>query len=252
MCINFEIFIINLKRSPERRNKMRKNLKKINITFQFVDAIDHKDELFSKVNRYNKKKKEAMYGFGLTPAEIACFASHYELWKYCADYDVPLIIMEDDVDFTDHFNEAADWLKENISKYNFIRLSSYFESKYKSLDEINSNLKLVRYMKGPRGTQCYALTPKAARKLIKHSSEWIHAVDEFIDFSFIHGLPSYAIIPSPVYEVAGVSDIGNRKHKNICLSRKVRREFTRSYNQLRLNLFNLKLFLFEESINKDT
>ena len=246
MCLSFEVFVINLKRSPERRSLMKEKLERKDITYKFFDAIDYKEERFSAISRYNKKKKEAIYGFGLTPAEVACFASHYTLWEYSLNNNTSLIIMEDDVDFTDQFDNAIEWLRQNISKYNFVRLSSLFQNnKFKQLENIDKNLKFVRYMKGPRGTQCYALTPIAARNFLENSYEWTLAVDEFIDFGYLHGQPPYAILPNPVYEVVSTSDIGCRAHKEIHLLKKISRELARSYSQLRLKVFNLKITFLE-------
>lgn len=37
-------------------------------------------------------------GYQLKTSEVACFASHYELWVRCVELDEPIVILEDNVD----------------------------------------------------------------------------------------------------------------------------------------------------------
>jgi len=83
--------------------------------------------------------------------------------------------------------------------------------------------RLVRYRKGPVGTQCYAISPDGARALLRHADRWTEPVDRYIDRFWLHGVHSYAIHPFPVglpaQELASVIESGRAATQNKSVQR---------------------------------
>lgn len=179
----------------------------------------------------------------MTNGEVACFASHYALWEYSVKNSASIIVMEDDVELAENFNHVIRSLDQQLTKYQYIRLSALFSMPYRVLGHLQEQM-LVRYLKGPRGAQGYAITPEAAQKLLQYAQRWTQPVDDYLDASHIHDLPCYCIVSPPVFGNAEESTIGNRRHK-IPAYRKVVREIYRLYSQVSLKLFNAKMVIKE-------
>ncbi len=77
-----KVYVINLEKRTERKERMLSILNDLNLSFEFFKAIDGDQIKFDEWNIQvfpgyqpdNKKKT-------LTKGEIGCFMSHYSIWK---------------------------------------------------------------------------------------------------------------------------------------------------------------------------
>jgi glycosyl transferase, family 25 len=103
---------------------------------------------------------------------------------------------------------------------------------------------LVRYEKGPRGSQAYALSVDGARRLLDGAEVWCQALDMYLDAFWEHGLPSWAIVPFAARhlpEHQAPSTIGEAKHRRkLTLVAKLRREVTQVRQNFWRYLFNVR------------
>lgn len=113
--------------------------------------------------------------------EKACFASHYKLWQECVKLDEPIIILEDDVEFSDEFLNNGVELK---SKYEYIRLCYLFDKRLYFLNEGGYYLSFEKLA----GAQGYVLQVSAAMKFLKYAKNWIYAVDDYMDMFYKHNV----------------------------------------------------------------
>lgn len=122
------------------------------------------------------------------PGVIGCFYSHYALWKKCVDLDQPIMIFEDDVKFYRNYEpvEFDGVLVLSLGK------SSYMRDPQKTYLENPSGKpgikKWVNFsMPGASG---YAITPDAAKGLIKfYRPYWYpadNAINQFITPIYLH------------------------------------------------------------------
>ncbi|OWF49716.1 procollagen galactosyltransferase 1-like isoform X2 [Mizuhopecten yessoensis] len=103
-----EIYMINLVRRPERRQRMMEALKELGIQVTIFDAVDGRQ----LNNTYlDKLGVEMMDGYAdpyagrsLTMGEIGCFLSHFFIWKEILDKGYKsTLVLEDDVRFEPYF-----------------------------------------------------------------------------------------------------------------------------------------------------
>ncbi|WP_419534671.1 glycosyltransferase family 25 protein [Endozoicomonas sp.] len=242
MDSTIHIFIINLQRSEQRRTHMQKMLAEKNISAHFFTAIDYQQPDFSEICfQYNDKKRKKIWGNSLAPGEIACYASHYKLWEKCIELDRPIIVLEDDIILSEDFSSAVNVIEKTIERYEYIRLAATFKKPFVNITALKEPHMLVRYLKGPRGTQAYALSPCGAKKLLNNSKDWVMAVDHYIDMSWFHRLPSYALHPLCVKNGSYPTDTGSKEQKKPKLWQKLIRECYAAYTNIRRLFFNLKL-----------
>jgi glycosyl transferase family 25 len=81
---DLKVFCISLNRRKDRRENIEKRLKDLSIEFEFFDAID--GSLLTE-------------SYQLPKGAIGCNLSHMNLYRSLADYDKPILIIEDDAEF---------------------------------------------------------------------------------------------------------------------------------------------------------
>ena len=84
-------FIINLKRRKDRLQKISKHLKDNNLDFVRFDAIDAENESEKTLNR--NISQNGPLG-KISKGDLACFQSHYLLWKHISKNEKNLSVSE--------------------------------------------------------------------------------------------------------------------------------------------------------------
>ncbi|EAI4070225.1 glycosyltransferase family 25 protein [Campylobacter jejuni] len=190
-----KVFIINLERSLDRKEYMQKQIQKLfeknpslknKLEFIFFKAIDAKNKEHLEFKDHFPWWGSWVLGRELSDGEKACFASHYKLWQECVKLDEPIIILEDDVEFSDEFlNNGAEYIDELLkSKYEYIRLCYLFDKRLYFLNESGYYLSF----KNLSGAQGYVLQVSAAMKFLKCAKNWIYAVDDYMDMFYKHNV----------------------------------------------------------------
>ncbi|HET7117473.1 MAG TPA: glycosyltransferase family 25 protein, partial [Hanamia sp.] len=106
-----KIFVINLKRSPERRNEIIRQMNLYELKYEFFEAIDGKllsEETIEKSRARSNHwyKEDEGQDATMKLGEIGVAMSHYNLYQKIIRDNLDLaIIMEDDVNFDKHFQQ---------------------------------------------------------------------------------------------------------------------------------------------------
>lgn len=190
-----KVFIINLERSLDRKEHMQKQIQKLfeknpslknKLEFVFFKAIDAKNKEHLEFKDHFSWWGSWVLGRELSDGEKACFASHYKLWQECMKLDEPIIILEDDVEFSDEFlNNGVEYIDELLkSKYEYIRLCYLFDKRLYFLSEGGYCLSFEKLA----GAQGYVLQVSAAMKFLKCAKNWIYAVDDYMDMFYKHNV----------------------------------------------------------------
>lgn len=233
------IFVINLKKSTDRREKIQEEFHSKGIDFTFFDAVDGRESNHFLYDDYELTKRLWLTsGKYPSPGELGCYASHYLLWLKCIELNHPIIICEDDIELNENANEIIDVVFKRITHYGFLRLESLIdedESESSLIDNSDGySIKLIKNNCG--GLRSYAISPLAAAKLIKH--RWCLPVDCFVGANYLHGQFSYQLSPTLVIEhgkYESTIQIKDDKNKTP-LYRKPSRELYTLYKRIRLYL----------------
>lgn len=111
------------------------------------------------------KLNESGLGKVSLPGVVGCFYSHLALWRKCLELGEPIMIFEDDIVFYRNY-EPVEWDEVLILG---LGKTTYLEEPYRQYFENPSGIpKAVVYKNSSMpGTCGYAITPRAASKLIK-------------------------------------------------------------------------------------
>uniref|UniRef100_A0A4W3GK77 Cerebral endothelial cell adhesion molecule n=1 Tax=Callorhinchus milii TaxID=7868 RepID=A0A4W3GK77_CALMI len=187
-----EIFLINLRRRPERRERMLQSLYEQEIDCKLVDAVDG-----SALNSSTLKAMgiDMLPGYNdpfshrtLTKGEVGCFLSHYNIWKEIVDRKLNnILVFEDDVRFEAYFKRKLLKLMADIRaaglKWDLIYLGRKLVNPNQETSVNNvKNLVVADYS---YWTLAYAMSLQGARKLINAQPlTKILPVDEFLPIMY--------------------------------------------------------------------
>ncbi|WP_262071438.1 glycosyltransferase family 25 protein [Campylobacter coli] len=248
-------FIINLERSLDRKEYMQRQNQKLfeknpslknKLEFIFFKAVDAKNKEYLEFKQHFPWWASWVLGRELSDGEKACFASHYKLWQECIKLDKPIIILEDDVEFSDEFlNNGEEYIEElSKSEYEYVRFCYLFDKKFYPLNEnyILSFEKLA-------GTQGYVLKPSAANKFISKAKFIYTPVDDYMDMFYKHKVLN--IVKKPLllkHNCKLENEISNlgRTNKKLKIHRKIVREFFRLYRDISRLLY---VFYIKKKLN---
>lgn len=189
---------------------MARSLNGTGLPFSLFQAVDANDaERLSAVSRYCPRRARWFRRHALRPGAVACFASHYLLWQQCAAGSEPFLIMEDDVDPQPSFADAVALVGRLIERCGMLRLYGMVNQPHVYVED-HDTFRVAHYLRGPRGGQCYALSPEGAANLLKMSHVWIEAVDVHFDRFWIHRMGCLALHPFAVRPIDTTSDIDVR------------------------------------------
>lgn len=162
-------FVVNLKRSFDRRKYMQDLLKDFPYPWEFFEAVDGR-EIKNLSEVYNETKAIHFYGKALTQGEVGCALSHLGIYKKMIDENIDkALIFEDDVIFEKNFLTVFDILK-NISLHNDIILLGQLNDyliKNKLGKKITNEHKIYRIFNSGYGTHAYLIDVVAAKKILE-------------------------------------------------------------------------------------
>ena len=175
-------FIINLERRKDRLKKISRHLKKNKINFERFNAVDAESESDENLNRN-------IYQNGplgkISKGDLACFQSHYLLWKHVSDNEKkPVLILEDDTYISNlgvKILSNTNWIPSDAK---IIKCERFGNKRHRVLlsPVVNSfsGFDLHFLLSKHSGTGGYILTPRGANFLVKNSSKVNVSVDHFL------------------------------------------------------------------------
>lgn len=106
------IFMINLVRRPERREKMEESFKEVGLQVEHVAAVDGNELTSEYLDEIGVKflpgYTDPFQHRPMTKGEIGCFLSHYLVWEQqVKDKLVEVLVLEDDIRFEPYFKQRA-------------------------------------------------------------------------------------------------------------------------------------------------
>nr|XP_060613147.1 probable inactive glycosyltransferase 25 family member 3 [Anolis sagrei ordinatus] len=187
-----EIFLINLVRRPDRRQRMLDALLELEIEPLVVNAVDGSALNSSDIKKLGVDLLPGYYdpfsGRTLTKGEVGCFLSHHHIWKEIVEQGLERsIVLEDDVRFEAYFKERLWRLMDNLElvqmDWDLIYLGrKQVNSDAEELVEDVRNLVVPEYS---YWTLAYIISRQGAQKLVNAQPlSRILPVDEFLPIMY--------------------------------------------------------------------
>ncbi|CAF1191821.1 unnamed protein product, partial [Didymodactylos carnosus] len=192
-----EIYVINLKRRTDRRNRIKDTFDLLNIgDVTYFDAIDGKYDIDQNyLDKYQiKLLPDYIDPYNQRPinyGEIGCFLSHYFIWEDIVKRQLKngVMILEDDVKFDVYFKYKLQHILDYIEKNKTFEWDLiYLGRKIIRLSEENYNSTIETYLIEPAYTHWtigYLLSLRGAQLLIDEKPlSKIIPVDEYLPIMY--------------------------------------------------------------------
>uniref|UniRef100_A0A8C8A1K2 Collagen beta(1-O)galactosyltransferase 2b n=1 Tax=Oryzias sinensis TaxID=183150 RepID=A0A8C8A1K2_9TELE len=188
-----EIFLINLKRRLDRRQRMLKTMASLGLQATSVDAVDGKALNTSQLQMLGIEMlpgyKDPYSGRVLTRGEIGCFLSHHSIWRQVTERGFQkVLVLEDDVRFEPRFRRRLEAIMEDVERaqldWDLIYVGRKRMQVHQPEQSVNgvNNLVVADYSYWTLG---YALSNQGARKLLDAEPfKKMLPVDEFLPIMF--------------------------------------------------------------------
>jgi glycosyl transferase, family 25 len=149
-------------------------------------------------------------GRPLYPGELGCYASHYAAWtEFLQSADEQLLVLEDDTIVDWGFLTKAAAADLEAAGIAYLRLYAKRPCAFRTLlqNAIERQRSVIEFLDRPLGTQGYLLTRAGARRLVPHCRRVRRPIDDELDRSWDHGIPTLCVFPFPVIEESTASGI---------------------------------------------
>lgn len=179
-------YVISLTNAHARRDHIRQEFGRHNISFEFFDALTPSQQLSEEIRHL---LPELLEHKNQTPGEKACLMSHLLLWQRCINENMPFIsIFEDDVllgENASKFLNEYDWLYERFSKEEafIIKLETFLQKVNTQTSKIAAfeNRYFDKLHSEHVGTAGYIISYQAAQLLLsefqKLKNEQLRPID---------------------------------------------------------------------------
>ena len=171
------VYVINLKRSVERRTWMEKELAGAGIEAEFVNAVDGRR--FGPTCAASLAKRNRVRAISL--AEAACALSHRKIWRKFLRSGAPFaVVLEDDVLLGRGVAEVleSDWTRW---RFDVVKLETRLERGWlsPSAGSVHGHPErsVRRLYSGNLGTAAYVVSAPGARRLLRLTREFAEPLD---------------------------------------------------------------------------
>lgn len=198
-----KIFVISLPEATTRRATIDRQMVALGLSYGLIDGVRVDPARLAELG-YNEGGRLLRYGYGMSPGEVGCFLAHQRAWKAVQAQGEKCLILEDDVLLPGLSTALLDQLE--LAPYPIVRLAGVFEKRHKFMGDTP----YARYWGDPAGTAGYVLGPQEATQLLRRSTQFHMAVDDFMEARHLHGINTYALLPYPVRQAGTDTQIGQR------------------------------------------
>ncbi len=227
-----DIRIISLRESARRRASIASQFEMLPLDYGFFDAVTPRNSC-GFVDGYDEAEFVLNCGRVATDGEVACYASHLELWRQCANANRPFLILEDDARLSRSFCDGLAVLEKYIVAFGLIRAALPLPRQSIPVAH-HGNFTIHYCQRVPLQALGYALSPETAARLVRAGGTIEEPVDKFLQRFWRHGERVFSLLPAIVEHspLAEISDIGDRFRDDYDVTTRLRRLLRKSANSL--------------------
>jgi glycosyl transferase family 25 len=179
MSFDVPCFVLNLKRSPERREHMTRALNRLDIPFEFIDAVDGAALSDGEIKKVVSSGYSQSLGFKIPRGYLGCALSHRIALQTIVERGIDVgIVFEDDTDLSDDFAERVGAALAVPREWDVLKLGALLHKHARGKILAHSGYGTIVRLPIPSYlTNAYAASNTGARKLLSA----FFPIREFLD-----------------------------------------------------------------------
>ena len=187
---NINALVISVSSASERRAMQMRQLEKLDLSGDIMDAVTPDDVPISELDGYRFS-----WARPLSNGEIACALSHRKAWQYAVNSKEPILVLEDDVILSDDVAEVLKSLADGPD-LGYVTLEFYGQSKDLGHPTPlqSTQYGLSRLYRDRGGAAAYVIWPKTAKRILDLQKQSLPLADAAINLSL--GIKFYQLEPA--------------------------------------------------------
>ena len=209
---HFQAFLINLQRSPDRLQIMRRRLERAQLSWQRVPGVDGKTLDLAQCTEVDAPGFRRRHGKRLNPAEVGCYLSHIAALKtFLAGPWLWGLVLEDDADFPEDFGALLEQLAACSDKWDIVKLSSFHSGTPVPVHPLSAGRRLAVPLSRMMNSNAILFSRHAAQVLLKQLLPMTLPYDHALEQAVALGLRLRSVTPLPCpADTGSASTIGDR------------------------------------------
>jgi GR25 family glycosyltransferase involved in LPS biosynthesis len=196
--LDLPVWVLNLKQDTRRLQFMRRQLRRLNLPFTVIPAVDGSFLTPEELGLYSKDRAVQYSKRELSPGEIATSLSHARMWeRMLSEKRKEVLIFEDDVLIAGALIEILRNRNRFPKDWEFINFST--DAAQEPFGPFLTDVyRASRHKEWADRASAYLIKPEGARKLLAHAYPIGHTADGLTWRTDITGLVSYGVYPRVV------------------------------------------------------
>ncbi|WP_052223385.1 glycosyltransferase family 25 protein [Novosphingobium malaysiense] len=191
------IFVINLARASDRRKRMARLLREMNLTPRFFSAVDGRKLDDRSLAFWHRDARRQL----LNPGEVGCMLSHIEVWRQIVAEKVSsAIVLEDDLCIAPTFSDVVA-AANDLEDFGLVRLETeprFVVTRVRPTAKVAGHRCHALRRDGAFRSGAYLISRKVALQLVSASKHFTNPIDaELFDRhrSAVTELPVQQLVP---------------------------------------------------------
>lgn len=192
----WEVYVINLDRSPKRLEEISKQLTRAGLSFQRVSAVDGKKATPEQLAQLDEASYQRKHGKSSLPGELGCYLSHVEaIRQFLQSGHTYAVILEDDALLEDGFISVVQYLSHHPGQWDMVKLSGVHSGTPCAVSTINDQYRLSVMFSKCTCSSAYMLNRKAAEAYNQGLLPMSLPYDHEFDKGWTYGIKVRAVTP---------------------------------------------------------
>ncbi len=191
-----KIYVINLLRALDRRAKMEVQAEQFGVRLDFIEATDGRQLTEQQRSCADLGARRYVSKYPLTDNEIGCWLSHRKAMQHLLDSgDDMAVILEDDAKLLPGFVEVLAAIEAHGPTFDVIDLHRLFKKGeiFRPCGALIGDFAIGRIGLMHMHATSYVMSRAGAKKFLKNSERFAHAVDKDMHRYWANGLNIYGL-----------------------------------------------------------
>lgn len=192
------VFVVNLERSPARRQSMELQLQGLGIAYEIFPAVD--GMRLSEDQRTKYSEVEAMRALGrpLVKTQIGCALSHINIYEKIVSEGIPeCVVLEDDIFIGKMFKSVLEMRSRLPKDWDLVNFCT--DARQLPFGEALTDIyRASSYLEPANRTSAYLINLRGAKKLLDVAYPIRYEADGLTGRPHLSGLVSYGVSPAIV------------------------------------------------------
>lgn len=193
------VYVINLERSADRLARVKKQLTKLDLSWQRVEAVDGKQLTSEQWSKVDQARYLRAHGKKPTAGEVGCYLSHLRaLETFLASDHTHALILEDDITPPDALPGLLQTLLTCAEDWDMVHLSGHRGACPIEIAKLDVSYHMALYLGRQTGSGAYLVNRFAAKQLLDHLLPMMLPYDHAFNQAWRFCIKQRGIVPLPI------------------------------------------------------